>query len=114
VSVIRAIAGQPGIESLDLPNQEAIAIDGLTLEHYHEICYWNLRRYRNLYCSTSAAVNLNTIIACPSGDRLKDLVEIALLPDGEVSQGDWGTPEGATGKVMEGGWTRYYDLILAA
>jgi hypothetical protein len=59
-------------------------------------------------------VNLHTIIACSSGDRFEDSVEIALLPDTEVYVGDWKTPERATGEVMEGGWTRYYDFILAA
>jgi hypothetical protein len=39
------------------------------------------------------------------------LVEIALLPDTEVYPGDWET-ERATGEVMEGGWTRYYDFIF--
>jgi hypothetical protein len=104
----------PGIKPSEALNQEAIAIDALTLRQYHSICYWNLSRYRNLYCPTSATVNLNSIIVCPSGDRLEDSVEIALLPDTKVHLGDWTTPEGATGEVMEGGWTRYYDFILAA
>jgi hypothetical protein len=59
-------------------------------------------------------VNLNAIFACPSGDRAKDLVEIALSPDAEGYPGDWRTASGATGKVMESGWTWYYDFILAA
>jgi hypothetical protein len=46
-------------------------------------------------------VNLNTIIVCASGDRLEDWVEIALLPDAEILQDSWGTPERATGEVME-------------
>jgi hypothetical protein len=102
------------IKSLDLESQEAIAIDSLTLEQYHQICYWNLSQSRHLYCSASATVNLNTIYVCPSGDRLEDSVEIALLPDAEVYLGNWRTAEGATGEVMEGGWTRYYNFILAA
>jgi hypothetical protein len=101
----------PGIKPSEGLNQDAMAIDTLTLEQYHKICFWNLSRRRNLYCSVSATVNLNAIIACPSGDRLEDSVEIAFLPDAEVGLGDWRT---ATGKVMEGGWTRYYNFILAA
>jgi hypothetical protein len=57
---------------------------------------------------------VNAIIVCPSGDRPEDPVEIALLPDTEVYLDHWETPERATGEVMEGGWTRYYDFILAA
>jgi hypothetical protein len=59
-------------------------------------------------------VNLNTIVACPSEDRLEDLLEIALLPDAKVYPGHWRTPERKTGEVMEGGWTRYYNFIFAA
>jgi hypothetical protein len=104
----------PGIKPLAAPAQEAIAIDSLTLNHFHEICYWNLGRPRNLYSSASATANLNGIIACVSGDRPEDWVEIALLADTEVFLGYWRTPARATGEVMKGGWTRYYKFILAA
>jgi enterochelin esterase-like enzyme len=99
---------------LDGPNQEAMAIDALTLEQYHEICRWNLGRLQHLYCSTSATANLNAIIVCPSGDRLEDSVEIALLLDAEVYLGHWRTAARVRGEVMEGGWTRYHNFILAA
>jgi hypothetical protein len=105
----------PGIKPSEALNQEAMAIEFLTLEQYHEICYWNLSRLRHLYCSTSATVNLNTIIVCPSEDRLEDSVEIALfLPNEEVYLGYWSTTLGAYREVVEGGWTRYYNFILAA
>jgi hypothetical protein len=103
----------PGIKQLEALNKEAIAIDALTLRQYHNICFWNLSRIRQLYCSTSATVSLNTIIACALGDRLEDSVEIALLPDAEVRLGYWRTAAEETGEVMEGGWTRYYEFILA-
>jgi hypothetical protein len=103
----------PGIKPSEALTQEAMAIDSLTLEQYHKICYWNLLQYRNFYCSASATVNLNTIIMSASGDRLEDSVEIALLPDAQIYLGDWET-EGATAEVMEGGWIRYYEFILAA
>jgi hypothetical protein len=101
------VSGISGIKSWDLLNQDAIAIDALTLEQYHTICYWNLSQFRNLYCSASATVNLNTVIVCSSGDYLEHLVEIALLPDAEVYLGHWSTAAEATRKVTEGGWTRY-------
>jgi hypothetical protein len=107
------ISSLSGIKPSEAMNQEAVAIDGLTLEQYHKICYWNLGRLQHLYCSASSTVNLDTIIACYSGDRLEDSVEIPLLLDAEVDLDDWGTLEGATGEVMEGGWTWYYDFILA-
>jgi hypothetical protein len=104
------------IKPLEALNQEAMtmAIDTLTLEQNHSICYWYLVQPRDLYCSTSATVNLNTIIVCPSGDRLEDSVEIALLLDADLYLDYWRATQGATGEVMEGGWTRYYDFILAA
>jgi hypothetical protein len=86
----------PAIKPSEAPAQEAIATDALTLEQYHAICYLTLSRHRNFYCSASATVNLNAIIACPSGDRPEDLVEIALLPYAEISLG---------------GWTRYFILV---
>jgi hypothetical protein len=108
------ISGRQEIKSLDNPNQEAIAIDSLTLKQFHAICYWNLSRPRYLYCSTSATVNLNAIIVCSLRDRLEDWVEIALLPDAEVYLDHWRTPERATGEVVEGGWAWYYNFIVAA
>jgi hypothetical protein len=101
------------IKSSEAPAQEAMAIDALTLEHYHQICYWNLSRPRQLYCSTSTTVNLSAIIACCSRDQLEDLVEIVLFPNVDFYLGDWRSHEIATEEVMEGGWTRYYNFISA-
>jgi hypothetical protein len=103
-----------GIKPSEPPTEEATAIDALTLSDYHRICYWSLSQHRNLYCSASATVNLNAIIVCPSGDRHEDSVEIALLPNPKVHLGVWQSPERTTGEVMEGGWTRYYNFIVAA
>jgi hypothetical protein len=91
-----------------------MAINSLTLKQYHEICYWNLSQRRDIYCPTSATVNLNTIIVCTAGNQLEEFVEIALLPDAVVRLGYWRTGGRAAGEVMEGGWTRYYNFILAA
>jgi hypothetical protein len=103
----------PGIKPSEGPAQEVMAIKALTLKQFHHICDWNLSRRRNFDCSTSATVNLTAIITCASGDRLEDLVEVALLPDAVVRLGYWRTT-GGTGEVMDGDWTRYYDFILAA
>jgi hypothetical protein len=103
----------PAIKPSEGPAQEVIAIESLTLEQYHKICYWNLSRPRNLYWSTSVTVNLNAIIVCCSGDQLEEMVEIALLPDAEIFLDDWTTAARATREVTEDGWTWYYDFILA-
>jgi hypothetical protein len=103
----------PGIKPSEVSAQEAMVIASLTLQRFHDICYWNLSQCRNFDCPAFTTVNLTTIIACASEDRLEDSVEIALLSDAEVSLGDWIAAAGATGEVMESGWTRYYDFILA-
>jgi hypothetical protein len=53
------------------------------------------------------------MIACSSGDQLEDSVEIALLPKAAVNLGVWRSLERGTGEVMEGGWIRYCNFILA-
>jgi hypothetical protein len=103
---------RPEIKPLEAPDQEAMAIDSLTLEQYHEICFWDLSQLRTFDCSTCTTVNLNTIIACPLENQLRGLVEIAHLPDARLFLDSWRTVEGVTGEVMEDGWTRYF--ILAA
>jgi hypothetical protein len=108
-----SVAGIPSLQAiqpLETPNQEALAIDSLTLEQYHKICYWTLSRPRHIYCSASATVNLSAIVACAPGHRLEDSVQMALLPDAEVYLGHW---TGMAGQVNEDGWTRYYCCVLA-
>jgi hypothetical protein len=87
-----------------------VAIDALTLDDYHRICYWHLSEEQQLYCSASATVNLNTTIVRSLGG----LVEIALLPEAEAELGHWATAEQATGEVMEEGWTWYHNFIFVA
>ncbi|KAJ7031845.1 hypothetical protein C8F04DRAFT_1185548 [Mycena alexandri] len=67
--------------SLDAPNQVMTAIDSLTLELYHEICYWDLSQSRSVSISTPVTLNLGAVISCTSGKKLEDLVETASLPN---------------------------------
>jgi hypothetical protein len=101
--VVDGISRPQRITSLDTPGQEAIVIDSLTLETYHEICYWELSRPRTITISPGATVNLGAVIACSPADQLHDWMEIASLPDVEVRCGDW---HGADGEVIADGWTR--------
>jgi hypothetical protein len=80
-----------------------MAIDSLTLEQYHKICFCYLSKWRNITVSTDVTVNVGVIIACSSSDQLEHAVEIVSLPDVEVECGDWGR---AAGEVMADGWTR--------
>jgi hypothetical protein len=98
---------QPEFKSLNTLSLEAAAFDSLTLEEYHEICYWQFsqRRYVSVY--NPIMFNLGTVISCPLGNRLEDLVEIAFLPrtDSGPNRPPWDTVD--WGVVMENGWTRY-------
>jgi hypothetical protein len=89
-----------GITSLDAPDQEAMVIDSLTLEQYHEICYWDLSRRRSISLSTPVTVKLGAVIASSWDDQVKDLVGIAFLPDVVVRVGRWYEVEG---EVMKDG-----------
>ncbi|KAJ6544148.1 hypothetical protein B0H19DRAFT_1267451 [Mycena capillaripes] len=92
------------------PSTEVMIIESLTLQDYHDICYYNLRRFPSITISTRTAVNLGAVAFCPSSNRLEDSVEIASLPNAEVSY-NWGSVE--AGEVIEEGWTRdVFDSTL--
>ncbi|KAJ7340581.1 hypothetical protein DFH08DRAFT_1012624 [Mycena albidolilacea] len=99
-------SNQPEFKSLNTPSLEAAAFDSLTLEEYHEICYWQFsqRRYVSVY--NPITFNLGTVISCPLGNRLEDLVEIAFLSrtDSGPNRPPWDTVD--WGVVMENVWTR--------
>jgi hypothetical protein len=94
-----------GFTSLDLPGQQAMAIDALAFEQYHDICDLNLSHRQTITISTDITVNLGGVIACSSSDQLQDWAEVASLPDVEVHCSGW---HGADGEVLEDGWTRYF------
>lgn len=92
-----------------MPHHEAMVIDALTLQQYHDICYVYLGRYRTIGIPTDETVNIGPILACSPGDQLEALAEIAFLPDAEVRVERWWGPQG---KVMENGWKRYFILFV--
>lgn len=126
------MSGLQGLFSLGTPNAEGAIIDSLTLEQYHRICDWNLRKYRRFPVSASIIVNLGTVVSCPSSNRFEDSVEIASLSNPEIYWGHW-VPiqkverevtevlpshwkpiQGVEGEVTEGDWTRYEYIIWPA
>ncbi|KAF7337073.1 hypothetical protein MVEN_02144500 [Mycena venus] len=94
------------IESLDIPNQEAMVINSLTLAQYHKICDWDLARTRDIPISAAVTVTLGTVISCSPDNELEDSVEIAFLPNVEAVIDSWEL-DCAEGEVMEDGWTRF-------
>jgi hypothetical protein len=99
------------------PNTESAVIESLTLEQYHEICFWELKKARPIY-SSSAVIKVGAVLFCPSSNRLEDSIEIATLPNAEIKLVPWTLPMGSTngvlGEVTEDGWMRYQYLILPA
>ncbi|KAJ7668220.1 hypothetical protein B0H14DRAFT_3073488 [Mycena olivaceomarginata] len=84
-------------------------IENLSLQKYHEICYWDLSQPRHITTSTRITVNLGAVLSWPSCERLQETFEIAALVNVEAPRRLWsrriGIGEGS--KVMENGWTRY-------
>ncbi|KAF7377061.1 hypothetical protein MSAN_00124300 [Mycena sanguinolenta] len=94
-------SSSPGTETITM------FIDSLTLERYHDICYWNLRQYRHFDIPASTAMNLGAIFHC-SSYSLEGSFEIASLLSVESPPfTDWRTFEGSTGEVMPSRWTRF-------
>jgi hypothetical protein len=79
-------------------------INSLTLEQYHDICFWKLSRTQTITVPADATLNLGTVFVCSSGDQLQDWVGIVSWTDVEVGHTGW---HGAKGEVMSNGWTRY-------
>jgi hypothetical protein len=105
---------QPEFKSLNTPSLEAAVLDLLTLEEYHEICYWQFSLGRDVSVCNPITVNPGALISCSSGNRLEDLVEIAFLPrtDSGPNRPRWDTA--GSGVVVENGWTRYNVSPLLA
>ncbi|KAJ7775324.1 hypothetical protein B0H16DRAFT_41860 [Mycena metata] len=60
------ISNRHSITSLDTSDEELLAIEWLSLEQFHEICYWNLSKVRPISSyavSASARINLGAVIA---------------------------------------------------
>ncbi|KAF7353516.1 hypothetical protein MSAN_01541200 [Mycena sanguinolenta] len=91
------------------PGAETIRtfLDSLTLEHYHEICHWNLAQPQSFTLSADTTVKLGVVLRS-SGDLLQDSVQIAFLPSVETRiVRNWTISGEGTGEVMTNGWTRF-------
>ncbi|KAJ7168984.1 hypothetical protein C8R46DRAFT_243372 [Mycena filopes] len=92
------------LTSSPIINEDAEAIESLTIEDYHMICSWSLCLDRRSLLPPSEIVSLGAVL---DGDHIN--AEIASLVDvdigGEMTRTQWRPTLG--GKVMEAGWTRY-------
>ncbi|KAJ7683105.1 hypothetical protein B0H17DRAFT_44036 [Mycena rosella] len=88
------------------PPEDSIIVDSLSLDGYHEICYFHLEHSRQLSISTKVSVQLGAVILCPPGSEVQLSNEIAYIPDPDVIESGWRVSTGASMIVLESGWTR--------
>ncbi|KAJ7618875.1 hypothetical protein DFH06DRAFT_85388 [Mycena polygramma] len=82
---------------------EALAIDALTLENYHEVCARTLNHTCIIDVPAGVTVYLGMVIPRPSNN---DFVEIALLPETDIDFFGWYDSGGVEREIMESGWIR--------
>ncbi|KAJ6512478.1 hypothetical protein C8R45DRAFT_322307 [Mycena sanguinolenta] len=100
---------QQGLKFLEGEDSEAAAIDSFSLELYHTISYWQLSVFRSRSISSSVTVNLASVYNFPSDNKVDDVVEIAWLPNTELSSYPrWYGPGNVSSfiKLLADGWTR--------
>ncbi|KAF7374245.1 hypothetical protein MSAN_00307400 [Mycena sanguinolenta] len=100
---------QQGLEFLAGENSDATVIDSLPLEQYHTISYSMLSVFRFLSISSSVTANLGGVLYYLPDDTSNDVIEIAWLPNAELSSdpswfGTGNVP--SFGELMPDGWTR--------
>ncbi|KAJ6580611.1 hypothetical protein B0H19DRAFT_1111916 [Mycena capillaripes] len=101
-----SISSPQAIHFLDAPTQDR-AIEFLTLDNYHRICWLDISQSREFYCGSACTpLKLGAIISCSSENRFEDSVEIALLQDARASIHGPLWPVN-TREMMEDGWIRY-------
>ncbi|KAJ6512507.1 hypothetical protein C8R45DRAFT_960601 [Mycena sanguinolenta] len=107
---LRELCSQQGLRFLSEEDTEAIIVDSLTLDQYHEICRWEFSTTRSISIPTSVTVNLDSVLNCPSRGTSDEMVEIAYLPNANLSSeprwriiGQWPV----SGEVITDGWIRF-------
>ncbi|KAJ7041853.1 hypothetical protein C8F04DRAFT_131485 [Mycena alexandri] len=102
------------IDYLSREDQDTLIIDSLTLNQYHEGCYWYLSQHRQVFVPVTSAVNVGGIISLSS--RVQSKERLSYLPDVCHCHHTWNLDHGwdVSGKgldiVMGNGWTRYSGL----
>ncbi|KAF8181410.1 hypothetical protein K438DRAFT_1841049, partial [Mycena galopus ATCC 62051] len=102
-----------GLEPLDAPNIETIAINLLTLDQYHGGCHFCFAESRFSWGSTSRPVTFGTVYYI-SADN--DLVEIASMPEAELDHYGYYSEASFSDQlreVIENGWTRFTSEVAA-
>lgn len=115
------VSSQRGLQLLGTPNIKATVINSLTLEQYHEICYWNFPRFHSLSTSPAAIIKYSTVVSCSLGQQPMELTEIASVRQLDLDVGQafkWFSMRPPDldgcwinsmryGDILGNGWTRY-------
>ncbi|KAJ7168860.1 hypothetical protein C8R46DRAFT_1092683 [Mycena filopes] len=89
-----------------VPNQQIKTVDSLSVEKYHEICYWDVSQVRHMHMCTPVTVNLGAVISWSSTRGEETLLTIASLPCVDLPERRWHITRGPRGVVVDG-WTRF-------
>ncbi|KAJ7669917.1 hypothetical protein DFH06DRAFT_158394 [Mycena polygramma] len=92
---------------------EALAIDALTLEHYHHVCSYLLCHRHSIDIPAGVTVYPGSVILRPSNT---DFVEIASLQEVEYPFYGWINSGEVEGEIMQNDWTRFNarDVVCQA
>ncbi|KAJ7669893.1 hypothetical protein DFH06DRAFT_1468648 [Mycena polygramma] len=109
IRLITSLIRMPDLTSTALSSgsssiMEALAINALTLEIYHEVCHWPFAQISSIAISAGTTIHLGMVISRPSNNGF---VEIASLPEEETHFSGWYNGGQAEGEIMENGWTRF-------
>ncbi|KAJ7767307.1 hypothetical protein B0H16DRAFT_1521635 [Mycena metata] len=86
---------------------QAITVDSLSVQKYHEICYWDLSQVRYIHQSTVVTVNIGAVISWPSSDHFELPIPLASLSHVVIPTRLWHFSRGGRGEVTGSGWTRW-------
>ncbi|KAJ7642421.1 hypothetical protein DFH06DRAFT_1475230 [Mycena polygramma] len=92
--------------SRDTPMIEALAIDTLTLDQYHEVCCRTLAHNSRIDIPTGITASLGKVALRPLNSPDLFGIVIASLPE-EDTEFRWYNSGPGEGEIMENGWTRF-------
>ncbi|KAF7359780.1 hypothetical protein MVEN_00702900 [Mycena venus] len=85
---------------------DAMVIDTLTLQAYHDTCAYNLSHFKNVSVSTHIPVRLGSLVCCSSSNQPEGWIVISSVPL-SLCIGHWRSSNDTRGDEMGNGWTRF-------
>ncbi|KAF7326770.1 hypothetical protein MVEN_02596000 [Mycena venus] len=105
-SLLDGIPGAQEISFSSVSNTEAMVIETLPLEVYHDICAYNMTHLRDISISTHVPVKPGSVIRCSSSSQPEDCIEIASMPV-SFYIGFRTNSNKSAGDKMADGWTGF-------